>query len=301
MRFPARSFDPQVALGLATLGALLWTAWRVRLRAPLVTLGVGWFLVAVLPVSHLVVRAGVLLAERTLYVPSVGFAWVVAGVGSLVLARGRTAARVFAGVAAVAVAGFLARSVARNPTWLSTFTVLETLGAEHPESHLAVRARATGLERAGYPGEAARYYDTALELAPASYSLLVEVADFHGRHGNFARAEELLRRAIEVLPDQPQAWRLWAGNLLLQRRGREAHRVALEGLRLVGADRELWDLVSESYILKGDFAAAARARRAALALDPRNAAEWRRLAEILEAGGDTAAARAARERAEALR
>jgi tetratricopeptide (TPR) repeat protein len=75
--------------------------------------------------------------------------------------------------------------------------------------------------------------------------------------------------------------------------GREGHRIALEGLARSRNDQELWALVSESYILKGDLPAAARAREAAIALDPEAEYQWGRLADILEAlGREEDAARA---------
>ncbi len=65
--------DPRFALGLlcvAAWGALLWLAWRRGRRVE--AFGLGWIAIALFPVSNLVVSVGVLLAERALYLPSVG-------------------------------------------------------------------------------------------------------------------------------------------------------------------------------------------------------------------------------------
>jgi len=65
--------DPRFALGLlcvAAWGALLWLAWRRGRRVE--AFGLGWIGIALFPVSNLVVPVGVLLAERALYLPSVG-------------------------------------------------------------------------------------------------------------------------------------------------------------------------------------------------------------------------------------
>jgi hypothetical protein len=71
-------------------------------------------------------------------------------------------------------------------------------------------------------------------------------------------------------------------------------------LAQAGPDRRLWALLSESYLLKGDLPAAERARWAAIAVEPRAAEEWRRMAEIQAAMGAPEDARKARARAEAL-
>jgi hypothetical protein len=70
--------DPRFGLGLlcvAAWGALLWLAWRRGRRVE--AFGLGWIALALFPVSNLVVPVGVLLAERALYLPSVGLALAV--------------------------------------------------------------------------------------------------------------------------------------------------------------------------------------------------------------------------------
>jgi predicted Zn-dependent protease len=247
------------------------------------------------------VPAGVLVAERTLYLPSVGAALALAAVVEVVRARApaRTL-RLTATLGLVAGGALLLRTVERNPTWLSSYTVLNTLAQEHPESYMALRHTAEGLVRVGEVEEAARAYDLAVTLAPRHYGLLTEVGGFHARRRDDAKAEALLRRAVEETPTQPTAYRLLAEMLIRLKRGREAHAVALTGLARAGADRELWSLVSESYIAKGDLEAAVRARRAALGQEPGSGHDWGRLAELLDALGRSDEAEQARARARAL-
>ena len=292
---------PAVILGALVLIAWVVAAFATFRAAPVVSAGLGWFVITILPVSNLLVPAGTLLAERTLYVPSVGVALVLAGVVDLGWRTApRRARRFAAALGAVAGAALLVRTVDRNPTWMSTYVVLNTLAEEHPESFLALRSRGSGLAHVGQVEEASRYYDLAVRLAPQHYGLLTDVAGFYARQRKDGRAEELLQRAIEVEPTQPQAYRLLAEMRIRQGRGRQGHRIALEGLARSGPDRELWSLVSESYIEKGDLEAAVRARRAALSQDPGSAHDWDRLAELLQALGRTDRAAEARARARAL-
>ena len=70
--------DLRFVLGLlcvAAWGALLWLAWRRGRRVE--AFGLGWIAIALFPVSNLVLPVGVLLAERALYLPSVGLALAV--------------------------------------------------------------------------------------------------------------------------------------------------------------------------------------------------------------------------------
>ncbi|HSG07814.1 MAG TPA: hypothetical protein VLA36_05640 [Longimicrobiales bacterium] len=295
----ARQIDPGVVLGLLTLGAVVglgWMAWRRG--APLVAGGMAWFALTILPVSNVFFAAGLLLGERTLYLPSVGLSMAVAGVWPLLAGSpSRRVRRATLAVAAFAGLGLLTKTVLRNPTWYSTFTVLSTLAQDHPESALAVRTRAAGLDRVGEPDAAAEMWRMATSLLPNHYGMLVEAARFFGKVGLWGEADSLLSRAIAVSPSDPIAYQVRAEHLLRQGLGREAHRRALQGLAAAGPDRALWALVSESYVAKGDLDAAVRARHAALAQDPTSAQDWGRLADLLEAMDRPEEAKAARARA----
>lgn len=292
--------DASVLAGGAILAGLAVLAVALRRRAPLVAAGIGWFALTVLPVSNLLFPAGILLAERTLYLPSAGGALVVAGAGIAVAGVPAGARRALAGLAVAAGVAFLVRTVDRNPTWFSTFTVMSTLAEEHPESAVAMRARANGLERVGDRRAAADLWRTVLALQPRHYGFLVDASRFFAAAGERRTAESLAVRAVGLRPHDPAAYRALAEQYLLDGRGREAHRVALDGLARSGGDPALWALVSESYIAKGDLEASLRARRAALGEDPTSARDWVRLADVLDALGRAEEAAVARRRAASL-
>lgn len=303
----ARQVGPAVVAGGLVLGGLLALAAALPRRMPLVSLGILWFVVAVLPVAHLGVHAGVLLAERTLYLPSVGLALAVAGGTrawlSRVRTRGREGVRPVWVTAAVVLALLAARTVTRTPVWDSSFTLFRDLAQSHPESHRALRLYGEVLYDSGRLDEAADAFGRAAEAHPYRYPVLLEAGAAYEDAGDLDRARELFERAVEAAPFRRSAYRLLAETQLRAREGRAAHRTALAGLARAGSDAELWALLSEAYLLRGDFQAALRARRAALAADPDSVPGLARTAEILEMIGDTASARrlrarAARERAE---
>jgi protein O-mannosyl-transferase len=297
---PSRTVDRDVLIGVVVGLSMIWWISRTWRERRTLALGPVWFALTLLPVANLLFPTGVLLAERTLYLPSVGLSILVAGAAEWVIEKhpGRLRLAGVAGVIALAL--LTTRTVTRNPTWMSTFIMLDTLSREHPESFLSLRARAGGLASVGEYAEAERYYELSLEMAPGAYSTLVEVGRFYGDRQKWTEAERILVRAIEVFPYHPAAWQTRAEQLLLQGRGREAHHLAVEGLRVVGPDRELWALVSESYIAKGDLEAAARARWAALGAEPETALDWQRMADIQAMAGREEASAGARRRAEEL-
>ena len=287
-----------VVVGTVVLLSVLAGAWLLRNRSPTIALGLAWFFVAVLPVSNLIVRSDILLAERTLYLPSVGLALILAGLAhEFAPSFSLSGRRLLAAIVGVALTAMTVRTVTRNPTWSDTFTMLNTLAVEHPESSLALRARAHGFERVGETELARQAYEAAMGFAPDHYQLVVEAGVFYAALGRHERAEQLFESAITLLPAHPAAYIELAKQRLLRGEGRGAHTAALRGLARAGADRELWSLVSESYVAKGDITAAIHAGRASLAQEPQFEPGWSRLAELLERDGKAGEARVARERA----
>ena len=298
--FPALTWGPDVILGLLMILGAVAAVIFLWPRERLVAFGIAWFGIAILPVSNLFFPAGVLLAERTLYLPSVGLAFIAAGVVSWTARERRASLGMLLVTVGVVCGAFMVRTVLRNPSWMSSFTVMTTLGEEHPESFRAIWARAKGLYTVGEYEEAAGYYQTALELVPNDYSLLVEAAQLHGQREKWADAEPLLAHAIELFPTLPAAWQVLSEQRLNQDRGREAHAIALQGLSLVGSDGPLWKLVSESYVSKGDYAAAVRARWASFGVADENSEDWRRMTALMELAGRFEEAEAASQRADVL-
>ena len=75
----------------------------------------------------------------------------------------------------------------------------------------------------------------------------------------------------------------------------------MNGLGSAGADRELYALLSETYIAKSDLEGALRARMAAIGQAPESSLDWGRLADIRAAQGELVLAGDARRRSDALR
>src|SRR5207244_11007349 len=130
--------DPRFALGLlcvAAWAALLWLAWRRGRRIE--AFGLGWLGIAYFPVSNLVVPVGVLIAERTLYMPSIGLALAVgAWLKDLPIRR-------FATIVGLLVTMGGVRTAFRVRVWQDSRTVLESELEDSPRSfigpaHMAV-------------------------------------------------------------------------------------------------------------------------------------------------------------------
>jgi protein O-mannosyl-transferase len=122
--------DPRFVLGLlclVALGGLIGLAWRRGRRVE--AFGLGWIAIALLPVANLVFPVGVLVAERTLYLPSAGLALAAgAWLADLAPARWRVVA------AALVVAGGV-RTALRVPVWRDLNTVVLSELEDSPRSY----------------------------------------------------------------------------------------------------------------------------------------------------------------------
>lgn len=119
------SMGPSEALGLALVVAALAIIVFTRRRAPVICVGLAWCAVGLFPVSN-VVPTGIVLAERTLFLPSIGFL-VAAGAAGAEVARRWPGARVrriliFA-CSVLALLG-IARSAGRHRVWNSAHLVV---------------------------------------------------------------------------------------------------------------------------------------------------------------------------------
>ena len=268
-----------LALGLVAL-AVGVVAWR---RQRLFALGLAWFAITVFPVSNLVVAVGITLAERTLYLPSVGVSLIAVGLVAEVRRRpdlSRRARRALA-VAGVVVLGlFAARTWTRTPVWRSTGTVLNSLVRNHPESFRAQWAIAGLRWRQGRLEEAIRYYERAQEIVGAPwFQLLVDHGLALTELDRLHDAVPLFRRAVETIPEHRDGHRFLTNTLLRLQRYREARDAARNGLRFFPDDPRLLDALAFAASGLGDWDAARRARQRHLEADPdADAGAWVHLA-----------------------
>jgi len=228
--FSLRAFDGLVALTLLAL-VTVWS-WR---RHPVVAFGICWAAVTLLPVSNILIPTGVLLAERTLFLPSVGVMLAVAGLLATLLPApeplpaGR--ARFAWGAVAVLAALGLIRSAVRQPVWRDNPTLFAQTAKDAPRSYKALAAHAVMLFEAGQDEAGEREYRQALTLYRDDPNMFADLGDWYLRKNRCEDALAAYQRVLELVPDH------WAATsrtiLCLTRVGRlaEARRMAEVAVR----------------------------------------------------------------------
>jgi tetratricopeptide (TPR) repeat protein len=174
------------------LAIVLWRRHR-GVSAGLLMIGVGW-----LPTSNLLFASGVVIAERTLYLASVGVALLVAEGVRAAAARWGLRRLVLSTVGIALILG--ARSASASRVWQGNRElVLHTL-VRHPESYRAHQAAARALVRLGDLRLALAEYGVAIELFPLEHANLAEAGEIAFDAGSTRLALRYLLRAEELDP-----------------------------------------------------------------------------------------------------
>lgn len=194
-------------LGAIALGALLLAtliSWR---RRPVAFLAFSWLAIAIFPVSNLLLPTGVVIAERTLFLPSVALAILVAdGIDwwSLRPWHDQRAIRVAAavGLGLLLGAGIL-RSTERMITWRNRGYFLAAQVHDAPLSYRAHLSWGILLYSAGDSADGAREVRRAWDLHFDGIDPFFETArKLQREDGQCAPALVLYERLIDRLPER---------------------------------------------------------------------------------------------------
>jgi hypothetical protein len=180
-------------VAVAVVGVLRERRW------PVMAFAVLWVPIALSPVSNVFFASGILLAERTLYLSSVGVCLGVGAIAERMLVTRRTAAL---STITVVLLAFAARTWTRTPVWRDDRTWLVTLLADHPEAYEGHRTAGGILKFAGQLDDAARELIIARELYPRDPLVYREAADvaLRQRRVQLAAALQDSARLAPTLP-----------------------------------------------------------------------------------------------------
>jgi protein O-mannosyl-transferase len=244
---------PGALLLIGTLG-LAVVCWR---RNPVTTFGILWAAITLLPASNFIIPAGILVAERTLMLPSVG-AMIVVGSAIPVLyerveqRRGLQLAGL--GLVLVLLALGIARSVTRNRVWASNDTLFRQGVQDAPNNYRLHYLLGNHLLETGRPNEAFAHHQEALRLFPYDPMLPYVVAEGYRRVGRCEPAITLYRWAFELARSlRPNQLGL-ASCLLHTMQLDEARVVALDAIRHGARYRLARDLIRAADAAKDSLA-----------------------------------------------
>lgn len=292
--------------GLASLSgtvlALAVLVWLFRRHPAACFFGVFFFL-ALVPVSNLLFLTGAIMAERFLYLPSLGFSGCLVAMSEMVRSRLRFAHSrlAIAGLLGLAVCALGFRTWQRNFDWTDGEKLWAGATKVCPNSFKTHLALIYGLSRRGlnlgnidYAIAEARRAVSILEGLPplrnstsafttlgALYKLKGELLDYAYRdpvavEGWYRKALETLSQALPIDLAYSQ-----------ERRRRELARGWPQGRIQVKGYATLYENLSDTYRHLGMFREAADALRHLAKLTPLDAKPYARIAELESTMGQT--------------
>lgn len=261
----ATRFGSVQAVGLGMALGVVAVAWLARRRMPVVSFGLAWCAVALLPVSNVLVPTGIVLAERTLFLPSIGLVLAAGGLagglwqgGGAARVRWRRAATIGC---ALLVAMGVVRGARRYAVWHDEASFSIRSAEDAPRSYRTQKAYAYTLFEQGRREEAIETYHHAIALAPPGHIWRVrnDLARRYFEAGDARRAEEQLRASLSDSPGQEETWNYLVLALLAEgayvEAAREADSALARGLsaELFGGLRALADSAIEARAPSGSI------------------------------------------------
>lgn len=190
-------WNAQAGLSMLALGALGLWAWRIRRQRPAALLGLGWFLIVLLPMTGLVQVGEQARADRYTYLSSLGlYMGLALGLDWRFLG---SKLRWILGTLVLLLCSLLGRQELMH--WKDSLT-LYTRGYEVTErNYVAALAIANLRNNAGDLREAADWYELVLATRPEHVQALYSYGLLEQKRGRVLAAESLYRRALAAAPD----------------------------------------------------------------------------------------------------
>jgi len=280
---PLPTFTALQAVALVVVAATIVLVWR--LRRPALVFALVWFVVTASVASNLVVPTGVLLAERVLYLPSVGVAIAAGALWSLLPPR-----RIVWPATALVLSVFGARAVARTGAWHDGERFFAALERDAPESYRTWWGRGARAFDAGDPAGGERAYLHAIVLYPDP-ALMQELGNRYYAAGAWLPADRWLTRAFEAEPARGAAATQAVIARLRMGHAQEAADLGEEALRRTQASAVLLVTTADAWRALGRMVRALTLQRRAVFADP---GEWRW--QLVAADGAARAGRCAEAR-----
>ncbi len=318
--------DTRVLLGLAGLalcGLLFGILWK---RAQVLSFAFLWMFLTLAPVLNARWMPASVFAERYLYLPSVGFCWLL-GWGAVKLWSAESPgafkpiARAVPVLLAVVALLYAVRTVRRNRVWRTDESLFQqTLETQGNASLMRASLGAVFFDE-GRMADAEREWLQSLSIRPNNVIALNNLAMLRSQQARYIESMDYARRALRALPAYTPAHVNLAQTLALLGRNAEAdwqYRIATtlsplsttahnsygkfllasgrsddarneyERSAAADANTEAFVHLGDIYLSWQDFPRAERAFRSAIAMDPFVGDAHIGLGQVLESTGHPA-------------
>jgi len=276
--------EPRVLVCAAMLAAFIAVTILLRARWKVLYFGLGWFLVALFPLSNVPFALNSAMAEHWMYVPFMG---VSAAAGALLVSAGRTLFRRQAGrnaltliLTGIMVLYFSVLTAFQNRIWHDN-EILFRHTLKYGETPYLRYNLANTYRETGRLWQAAREYRRVLDMDPSYYKANFYLGLSYGGLGDLDRAIEEFLKALELKPDYDKAYNIMGTAYMIKDMPEKAVEYYEKTLEVNPEYKEACYSLGNAYRRLERLEDAERAYRKATVLDPSSSYAWNLLAECL--------------------
>jgi tetratricopeptide (TPR) repeat protein len=196
-------FTPAALAGVVFLGLLacgIWATSRKRMTRP-ISLGLAWFLIALLPTSLFPLSE--VENDHRMFMPFVGLVLAVTwGMALLLRSQPRRRPVAVAAAAALLLAAYGQGAWRRNRVWSTEETLWKDVTLKSPRNGRGLMNYGLTLMAKGQTAEALDYFLRAARYTPNYYVLDINLGIAYGALGNAREAEPHFMRALHLAPGE---------------------------------------------------------------------------------------------------
>lgn len=185
--------DPRNLLTMLTYtGLIVFLVLSLRSRRwhHILLISLSWYIIPFFPASQVPFQPGTVLAERVLYVPSIGLCLLASWVLFAAWRQGYISKRVFLTLCLIILICYSARTLIRNPDWHTQIQLFEAAVKTCPGSGKARYNWAAELEMAHLEEQAREQYELSAAVSTSYSSSYGRLGKIWLKRGNLTRALE---------------------------------------------------------------------------------------------------------------
>ncbi|HJW30704.1 MAG TPA: tetratricopeptide repeat protein, partial [Saprospiraceae bacterium] len=192
--------DWKVWLAILVIGAVKLLAIRKRKPWPVVTWGIFYFLLVLLPVSNFLFAVGFVKAERILYIPGIGLIIAMAAllVKGIQFGKTKWPAILLLGVMTIF---FVTRTWERTYDWKDNFALAQATLKNAPDSPRMNNMMGLALQDQQKNTEALAYFEKAVHYNPNHVPALVNLGTQYRNFNRLPEAAATLEKALALDPN----------------------------------------------------------------------------------------------------
>lgn len=239
-----------------------------------------------LPASG-IIKVGFVIAERVLYIPSIGFSLLVAIGFDRLLKSFEKLKLIFYCLFSFLILVMIIKTRVRSKEWSIEETLFKSALRVCPNNAKVYYNIARLATDKNDKETAFNYYHKAIELHPDYESALMNLGNLYRESGDLQKAESLLLKSVQILEEFPAAWMnlgIVQSSLMKYEEGIFSYQKAIKYRKNYAHCYYNW---GNLYVEIKDFSMALQSWEKALSINPKHSKAWANILALLDNQGLT--------------